>query len=134
MEVIDRIESKQNGFKHFERKQLITNNNFILPTRDFIEETIQPVINRDDFTKLDYGLLKVPLPEDMLCKVDRASMANVLEVRVHFIDHRIIELLASVDINIKLKGYTRKHILLKTVGKNLPKKITSAKKRDLRYH
>ena len=65
----------------------------------------------------------------MLCKVDRASMANSLEIRIPFLDHRIIELLSSVNMKIKLKGYRRKCILRNTIGRRLPNKLLSARKK-----
>jgi asparagine synthase (glutamine-hydrolysing) len=77
---------------------------------------------------LDYWLLKVSLPDDMLCKADRATMANSLEVRTPFLDHRIVELLASVHVDVKLKGFTRKNILRLSMGKMLPRKILNAGK------
>jgi asparagine synthase (glutamine-hydrolysing) len=54
------------------------------------------------------------LPNDMLVKVDRMSMAHSLEVRIPFLDYRLVEFLASVPANLKLKGWRKKKYLLKT--------------------
>jgi len=129
LDFIDRLEAKGFGFTHFERKKLITNQKRIRPTREFIEDAIKPVATQSNFTKLNYWLLKVSLPDNMLCKVDHASMANSLETRIPFLDYRIIELLSAVSMKIKLKGYKRKYILRKTLGKLLPKKLLSARKK-----
>ena len=51
---------------------------------------------RDPFYRLMYYNLKVSLPDRMLVKVDRMSMAHSLEVRTPFLDHRLIELLVRV--------------------------------------
>lgn len=129
MNFIDRLESKRTGFTRAERDIIISNKKNIRPAQEFIEEEIRPVANRNNFTKLNYWLIKVSLPDDILCKVDRASMAHGLEVRVPFLDHRIIELLATISMKVKLKGYSRKHILRKTLGKQLPGELLTARKK-----
>lgn len=129
MDFIDRLVAKQNGFQTMERNVLITNQNNQYPVRELIEGTINPVKDRSNFIKLDYWLVKIPLPDEMLCKVDRAAMANSLEVRTPFLDHRLIEFLSRVHIKTKLKGYKRKYILRKTVGPLLPPALLTTKKR-----
>lgn len=53
------------------------------------------------------------LPNDMLVKIDRMSMAHGLEVRVPFLDHRLVELAARVPPKLKLKHFRHKKYLLK---------------------
>jgi asparagine synthase (glutamine-hydrolysing) len=60
------------------------------------------------------------LPNDLLVKVDIASMANSLEARSPFLDHHVIEFAASLPENLKLRGLTTKYILKKTLQKLLP--------------
>jgi asparagine synthase (glutamine-hydrolysing) len=60
------------------------------------------------------------LPNDLLVKVDIASMANSLEARSPFLDHHVIEFAASLPENLKLRGLTTKYILKKTLTKLLP--------------
>src|SRR5215213_4592437 len=60
------------------------------------------------------------LPNDLLVKVDIASMANSLEARSPFLDHKVIEFAASLPENLKLRGLTTKYILRKTLQKLLP--------------
>jgi asparagine synthase (glutamine-hydrolysing) len=60
------------------------------------------------------------LPDDILCKVDRASMAVSLETRVPFLDHRVAELAARIPIDLKLKGPTGKHILRQLLYRHVP--------------
>ena len=60
------------------------------------------------------------LPNDLLVKVDIASMANSLEARSPFLDHHVIEFAASLPESLKLRGLTTKYILKKTLNKLLP--------------
>ena len=60
------------------------------------------------------------LPNDLLVKVDIASMAVSLEARSPFLDHHVIEFAASLPEGLKLRGLTTKYLLKKTLGKLLP--------------
>ena len=64
------------------------------------------------------------LAEDILTKVDRASMAVSLEVRAPFLDHRVAEFAASLPTNYKLRGLKTKYILKKAVHDLLPAFVT----------
>ena len=70
----------------------------------------------DPFYRLMYFNLKVSLPDDMLAKVDRMSMAHSLETRVPFLDHRLIELTYGLNKNVKLPRCNQKHLLKETYG------------------
>jgi len=69
------------------------------------------------------------MAEDILTKVDRASMAVSLEVRAPFLDHRVAEFAASIPLEYKLKGSNGKYILKKAVEKLLPKTVTKRPKK-----
>jgi asparagine synthase (glutamine-hydrolysing) len=73
--------------------------------------------------------VKTVLPNDYLTKVDRASMANSLEVRVPFLDHELMEFCLSLESRFKLKGLSTKHLLKKVMGKRLPREILEGKKK-----
>jgi asparagine synthase (glutamine-hydrolysing) len=64
------------------------------------------------------------LAEDILTKVDRASMAVSLEVRAPFLDHRVAEFAASLPSSYKLRGHKTKYILKKAVDEMLPRFVT----------
>ncbi|WEN15377.1 amidotransferase 1, exosortase A system-associated [Rhodanobacter sp. AS-Z3] len=64
--------------------------------------------------------LKTWLPGDILTKVDRASMANSLEVRVPLLDHRMVEWASSLPPALKLKGGIGKYIFKKALEADLP--------------
>ena len=60
------------------------------------------------------------LPDDILVKSDRMSMAHSLEVRPPFLDHRIVEFAASLPERFKIRGQSLKHILRETMRDKLP--------------
>jgi len=63
---------------------------------------------------------KTWLPGDILTKVDRASMAHSLEVRVPLLDHRLVEWASSLPPALKLRGGVGKYIFKKTLEPDLP--------------
>jgi asparagine synthase (glutamine-hydrolysing) len=68
------------------------------------------------------------LPDDILMKVDRMSMAHSIEVRPPFLDHRIVEFAASLPAEFKIRG-TRQKVILKDLMKGkLPPSILQRKK------
>src|SRR5436305_1525950 len=68
------------------------------------------------------------LPNDLLVKVDIASMAVSLEARSPFLDHHVIEFAASLPERLKLRGLTTKYLLKKTLRRLLPaENLTLAK-------
>lgn len=99
------------------------------PIEDYIDEVFRGCTFNDPFYKLMYWHHKVSLPERMLTKVDRVSMAHSLECRAPFLDSRLVELLSGTSKNIKMPGFQRKHLLRATVGKFLPKEILNAPKK-----
>lgn len=68
------------------------------------------------------------LPGDLLVKIDISSMANSLETRSPFLDHKLMEFAASIPSNLKLKGWTTKYLLKKALTKILPKDILNRRK------
>jgi asparagine synthase (glutamine-hydrolysing) len=60
------------------------------------------------------------LENDILAKVDRASMACSLEVRVPLLNIELVEFVASLPLNLKLRGLTRKYLLRKALAGRIP--------------
>ncbi len=69
------------------------------------------------------------MAEDILTKVDRASMAVSLEVRAPFLDPRVAQFAANIPLEYKLKGNKGKYILKKAVEPLLPKNILNRPKK-----
>src|SRR6185437_5192417 len=67
-----------------------------------------------------YVELNTVLPDSVLMKVDKMSMACGLEVRPHFLDHRVVEFCYSLPTNAKLHGLTTKWLLKRTMRERLP--------------
>lgn len=101
----------------------------VISIEDYLHDFMSKTTYKSDFYKLMYYDYKHSLPNDYLVKVDRMSMANSLETRVPFLDHRLIEFMVTVDKNVKLQGFEKKSVLRRTVGRNLPKAILNAPKK-----
>ena len=68
------------------------------------------------------------LPDDILYKVDRMSMAHSLEVRPPFLDHRIAEFAASLPEHLKIRGFRQKVLLKELMRDKLPPSILRREK------
>jgi len=83
----------------------------------------------DLLSKIQYVDIKTYLTDDILTKVDRASMAVSLEVRAPMLDHKFLELAAAIPSSLKLHGGTGKYILKKALEPVLPSNILYRQKR-----
>jgi asparagine synthase (glutamine-hydrolysing) len=68
------------------------------------------------------------LPDDILYKTDRMSMAHSLEVRPPFLDHRIVEFAATLPQRLKIRGGTQKLVLRELMRGKLPERVLNRKK------
>jgi asparagine synthase (glutamine-hydrolysing) len=69
------------------------------------------------------------MTDDILVKVDRASMACSLEVRAPFLDVELVEFLGRVPSNLKLRGFRTKHLLKLAMRDALPPGIADRPKK-----
>jgi asparagine synthase (glutamine-hydrolysing) len=76
-----------------------------------------------------YADTKVWLPDDILMKADKMTMANALELRVPFLDHRLVEFAAAVPPKLKLNGSSGKFLLRRSMQEVLPKPILQRPKK-----
>lgn len=112
-----------------EIKQLLLNKSYSI--EDFISSRLKNCSLADPFYRLNYYNLKISLPEQMLMKVDKMSMAHSLETRAPLLDYRIVELMYQVDKSLKMPTHRDKGVkhMLKSVMKDkLPDEIVNRRK------
>ncbi|MBI2278876.1 MAG: asparagine synthase (glutamine-hydrolyzing) [Candidatus Brennerbacteria bacterium] len=100
---------------------------------DIVESWYRELENRDaraDLLKqMTYVELKHRLPEFLLARAERMTMAHSVEGRVPFLDTRLVELAFNTPQDIKLKGGTTKYVLKKAVEGIIPRETIARKKR-----
>ncbi len=75
-----------------------------------------------------YADTKTWLPDDLLIKADKITMANSLELRVPLLDHKVLEFAASLPQEFKVKGRETKRVLKAAFARVLPEEILRRKK------
>ena len=83
---------------------------------------------RDVVSRMLYVDTKLWLPDDLLARGDKMSMAASLEARVPLLDHALVEFAASLPTRYKLRGKTRKYLLRQVASKWLPEEVLTRKK------
>lgn len=83
----------------------------------------------DDLYRAQYVDMRTWLPEDILTKTDRASMAVSLEVRVPLLDHRLVERFAPAPSAHKMRGMRGKRSLRRALKARVPAQVLAGKKR-----
>lgn len=77
----------------------------------------------DDQLRMMYRDSISYLPDDILCKVDRAAMATSLETRVPFLDHRVVELAWRLPLHMKIRGNVGKWALRQLLYQHVPREL-----------
>jgi asparagine synthase (glutamine-hydrolysing) len=88
-----------------------------------IQEDATAAGARDALDRLIYQDLRLRLPELLLMRVDKLTMANAVEARVPFLDHQLVELAMSLPAHEKIQGDTGKQVLKRTVADLLPQDL-----------
>ncbi len=97
-------------------------------TFDLFKKIYDEAPAQDHLSRIQYLDIKTYLCEDILTKVDRASMAVSLEVRCPILDHVFMEYAAKLPYTLKLKGLESKYIFKKALKRYLPDDILYRKK------
>jgi len=93
-------------------------------SKTFESKDIKDLVNR-----LLASDIETFLPDDLLVKIDMASMANSVEGRSPFLDHKFMEFIAKIPGKLKLRGMEKKYILKKSLQNILPNQILKRPKR-----
>lgn len=83
----------------------------------------------DFAARMSYLELKLRLPELLLMRVDKMTMATSVEARVPFLDHTLVEYALGLPVELKIKGTSGKHILKRALEKVLPSDLLYRPKR-----
>lgn len=100
-------------------------------------QVVEPYLKRieherpqsDFLSRMTYLELKLRLPELLLMRVDKITMATSVEARVPFLDHHLVEYALGVPRSLKVEGTTGKHILKRALEKILPHDLLYEPKR-----
>jgi asparagine synthase (glutamine-hydrolysing) len=95
---------------------------------DILRDYYDKADTNDLLSRVQYVDIKTYLADDILAKVDRASMANSLEVRAPILDHKFMELAARIPTSLKLRGMEGKYIFKKALERYLPSSILYRRK------
>lgn len=114
-------------------KQALYQPTFLQQTSDKDSYNVTPdVLTESSASLFDQALdadIRMYLPDDLLVKVDIASMMNSLEARSPFLDHEFLELTARIPHQLKLKGLTQnKYIFKRAMHDRLPVEVISRPK------
>ncbi len=101
-----------------------------LSRQEPLEKLIQPYFNSDEdaLSQLLHLDVKTWLPDDLLLKNDKMTMAHAVEARVPYLDHELVELMASIPSKYKLTLLREKYILRKSMQGIIPEAVRRRKK------
>jgi asparagine synthase (glutamine-hydrolysing) len=102
-------------------------------TKEALRRLQADVQHLDPLSQILYIDTRANLPDDLLMVADKTSMANSLEVRVPFLDYRLIEFIESLPPTLKLHGLTAKYLHKKAMMKWLPREVVYRKKKGFAH-
>jgi len=94
------------------------------PSRRFFKK----VNNQSMLNKMLYVDTKMWLPDDLLIKADKMTMATSVELRVPLLDFKVLEFAATLPQNYKVRGWTTKRVLKAALAASVPREILGRKK------
>lgn len=100
----------------------------LLPSIRHFERVFDQSAADDTLNRLMHVDSSVFLPDDLMIKNDRMSMAHSLEARVPMTDHELTEFLASVPVGLKMKQRRKKYLMRQAMESDLPRELLDKKK------
>ena len=97
--------------------------------KDHLDHVARLRPDSDFAASMSYLELKLRLPELLLMRVDKMTMATSVEARVPFLDHHLVEYAMSLPVDLKINGMSGKHILKRALAKVLPPDLLYRRKR-----
>lgn len=97
--------------------------------RDYFMVLLDQYKGQNLLGQMGYVDILTWLPDDLLLKADKMTMATAVELRVPFLDHKLIEFCLTLPDEFKLHGRQGKYLLKKSIEKYLPRGIVYRKKR-----
>ncbi len=99
-----------------------------LPAFRFYEQHLEQASQQDGINRLMFMDSRIYLPDGILTKIDRMSMAHSLETRGPFLDHKLVEFGHRLPPEVKMRGLTRKYLLKQLLRDRVPPQVLSQKK------
>lgn len=87
------------------------------------DENFSVIESGELLTQMLYADFCVWLPDDILTKVDRASMSTGLEAREPFLDHRLAEFASRLPLDLKYRDGESKYLLKRVLSKHIPREL-----------
>jgi asparagine synthase (glutamine-hydrolysing) len=95
---------------------------------EILVSLFEKVRGKNLLDQMQYIDIKTLLPDDLLIKADRITMGNSLELRVPFLDHKVMEFGVSLPPRFRVHGSQTKRILKNAFGNRIPKEIIKRRK------
>jgi asparagine synthase (glutamine-hydrolysing) len=97
-------------------------------SRDVLRQHHSSAARYGPLERMLYVDTKTWLPDDLLIKADKMTMANSVELRVPFLDHKLLEFAARLPRIQKVRGWTTKYLAKKALAKHVPSEILYRRK------
>lgn len=96
---------------------------------EYLDRIAEARPESDFAARMSYLELKLRLPELLLMRVDKMTMATSVEARVPFLDHHLVEYAMGLPVDLKIEGKSGKHILKRALESVLPHDVLYSRKR-----
>lgn len=117
----ERFIGNANIFSKSEREKILLRGKNSVAPQELCRKFYSEVADKDTITKMQYLDINMWLMGDILLKADKTSMANSLELRVPFLDKKVMELAEKIPLDCRVNTKTTKLALRKAAEKTLPK-------------